>query len=69
MPRHRHQEFMRFLRAIDRNTPKALDLHLVTGNYATHKHPKAKDWLKRHTRFHQRRPRRPGSIWSNASSA
>ena len=52
MPRHRHQEFLRFLRAIDRNTPKSLALHLVTDNYATHKHPKVKDWLKRHTRFH-----------------
>ena len=40
------------MRAIDRNTPKCLDLHLVTDNYATHKHPKVKDWLKRHTRFH-----------------
>lgn len=52
MPRHRHQEFLRFLRAIDRNTPKPLDLHLVVDNYATHKHPKIKAWLKRHRRFH-----------------
>jgi transposase len=52
MSRHRHQEFLRFLRAIDRNTPKLLDLHLVVDNYATHKHPKVKAWLKRHPRFH-----------------
>ena len=52
MPRHRHQEFLRFLRTIDRNTPKSLDLYLVTDNCATHKHPKVKEWLKRHPRFH-----------------
>ncbi len=52
MPRHRHQEFLRFLRGIDRRTPKALDLHLIVDNYATHKHPKVKEWLKRHARFH-----------------
>src|SRR5208337_2755827 len=52
MSRHRHQEFLRFLRTIDRNTPKSLDLHLVVDNYATHKHPKVKAWLKRHPRFH-----------------
>jgi len=52
MPRHRHQEFLRFLRGIDRQTPKSLDLHLIVDNYATHKHPKVKEWLKRHTRFH-----------------
>ena len=52
MSRHRHQEFLRFLRTIDRNTAKSLDLHLVVDNYATHKHPKVKAWLKRHPRFH-----------------
>jgi hypothetical protein len=52
MSRHRHQAFLRFLRTIDRNTPKSLDLHLVVDNYATHKHPKIKAWLKRHPRFH-----------------
>ena len=52
MPRHRHQEFLRFLRTIDRNTPKWLDLHLIVDNYATHKHAKVKAWLKRHPRFH-----------------
>jgi transposase len=52
MDRHRHQEFLRFLRTIDRNTPKNLDLHLIADNYATHKHPKVKAWLDRHPRFH-----------------
>src|SRR6202051_3304346 len=52
MNRHRHQEFLRFLRTIDRGTPKKLDLHAVVDNYATHKHPKIKAWLKRHPRFH-----------------
>ena len=52
MNRHRHQEFLRFLRTIDRSTPKNLDLHLIADNYATHKHPKVKAWLARHPRFH-----------------
>jgi transposase len=52
MKRHRHQEWLRFLRTIDRNTPKALDLHLVADNYATHKHPTVKAWLAKHPRFH-----------------
>lgn len=52
MPRHRHQEWIRFLRQIDAETPADLDLHLIVDNYATHKHPKVKSWLKRHPRFH-----------------
>lgn len=52
MARHRHQEFIRFLKRIDQETPAALDLHLIVDNYATHKHPKVKAWLKRHPRFH-----------------
>lgn len=52
MPRHRHQEFIKFLRLIDEETPADLDLHLIVDNYATHKHPKVKSWLKRHKRFH-----------------
>jgi transposase len=52
MKRHRHQEWLKFLRAIDRSTPKALSLHLIADNYATHKHEKVKAWLKRHPRFH-----------------
>ena len=52
LKRHRHQEFLKFLRDIDRATPKRPDLHLVVDNYATHKHPKVKAWLAKHPRFH-----------------
>jgi transposase len=52
MQRHRHQEWIKFLRQIDRETPAGLNLHLIIDNYATHKHPKVKAWLKRHPRFH-----------------
>lgn len=52
LPRHRHQEFIQFLRLVDSATPADLDLHLIVDNYATHKHPKVKSWLKRHRRFH-----------------
>src|SRR5919106_2759729 len=52
MPRHRHQEFIRFLNKIDAETPSHLDLHLIVDNYATHKHPRVKSWIRRHPRFH-----------------
>ncbi len=52
MQKHRHQEWIKFLNLIDTETPPDLDLHLVVDNYATHKHPKVKSWLKRHRRFH-----------------
>ena len=52
LKRHRHQEFLTFLRDIDRATPKRLDLDLIVDNYATHKHPKVKAWLAKHPRFH-----------------
>ena len=52
MPRHRHQEFIRFLKKIDGETPPALDLHLIIDNYGTHKHLRVKRWLHRHPRFH-----------------
>jgi len=52
MPRHRHQEFIRFLKKIDAETPAALDLHLILDNYATHKHPAVHRWMRRHPRFH-----------------
>jgi transposase len=52
MPRHRHQEFIKFLKQIDAETPHDLDLHLIVDNYATHKHPNVLKWLKRHKRFH-----------------
>jgi transposase len=51
-PRHRHIEWLDFLRQIDRETPPHLALHLICDNYATHKHPKVKAWLAEHTRFH-----------------
>jgi transposase len=50
--RHRHEEFLRFLRQVDRETSPEVQLHLVVDNYATHKHPKVQHWLKRHRRFH-----------------
>lgn len=50
--RHRHQEFLSFLRHIDRNVPEHLDVHLILDNYATHKHQKVKQWLAKHPRFH-----------------
>lgn len=52
MNRHRHQEWIKFLKLIDLKTSPALDLHLIVDNYSTHKHPKVKAWLKRHPRFH-----------------
>lgn len=48
---HTHVEWLRFLKQIDRETPKGLDIHLIQDNYATHKHKKVKAWLKRHPRF------------------
>jgi transposase len=51
MPRHRHREFLRFLKVIDQNTPAHLDLHLIVDNYSTHKTDAVKRWLKRHPRF------------------
>ena len=52
MPRHRHQEFIRFLNRIDAETPSDINLHLIVDNYGTHKHPRVKSWLRRHPRFH-----------------
>ena len=52
LPRHRHTEFLTFLRTIDREVPKRLQIHLILDNYATHKHPKVKAWLAKHPRFH-----------------
>ncbi len=49
--RHRYQEFLKFLRRLEREVPKGLDLHLILDNYATHKHPEVKKWLKKHPRF------------------
>ena len=52
MPRHRHQEFIRFLGRIDAQTLPGLDLHLIVDNYGAHKHPRVESWLGRHPRFH-----------------
>src|SRR5258705_6719920 len=71
MSRHRHREFLRFLRLIDQQTPAGLDLHLIVDNYATHKTPAVKRWLKAYPRFHLHftpRLRLPGSTWSSGSS-
>ena len=53
MKRHRHQEYLKFLRQLDKETAKDLELHLIVDNYATHKHDKVKRWLEKHPRFHQ----------------
>ncbi len=50
--RHRHQEFLKFLRRLDREFPKTKPLHLILDNYGTHKHPNVKTWLDKHPRFH-----------------
>lgn len=52
LPRHRHQEFLKFLRTIDREVPKGLEIHLILDNYSTHKHENVKKWLAKHPRFH-----------------
>src|SRR5712692_2832948 len=51
MQRHRHQEFIRFLNTIEREVAADKAVHVVLDNYATHKHPKVRDWLARHPRF------------------
>lgn len=51
MPKHRHQEWLKFLRLIDQQTPKDLAVHLICDNYSTHKHPTVKNWLAKHPRF------------------
>ncbi len=52
MPRHRHQEFLTFMRKIVATVPGGLDIHVILDNYQTHKHPKVKEWLARHPRVH-----------------
>ena len=51
-PRHRHQEFLQFLKYIDQHVPQELDIHLVVDNYSTHKHHKVKRWLATRPRYH-----------------
>ena len=52
MKQHTHEEWLKFLRLIDEQTPTAKELHLIADNYATHKHPNVQAWLKGHPRFH-----------------
>jgi len=52
LPRHRHAEFLKFLRTIDREVPNGLQIHLILDNYGTHKHENVKKWLAKHPRFH-----------------
>lgn len=52
LPRHRHEEFLVFLKTIDRQVPRGLQVHLILDNYATHKHEDVDRWLKHHKRFH-----------------
>ena len=51
-PRHRHQEFLAFLRNIEANVPPQMDIHLIVDNYSTHKHAKVKAWLSRRPHWH-----------------
>src|SRR5882724_11164589 len=50
--RHRHDEFLRFLRTIDTSVPRKLQVHMIVDNYGTHNHPNVKAWLAKHPRFH-----------------
>jgi transposase len=52
LPRNRHQEFLHFMRTLEKQVDSALDLHVIVDNLATHKHPKVKAWLKKHPRVH-----------------
>ena len=52
MARHRHDEFLRLLKKLDKQTDKALDMHIIADNYATHQHPEVKAWLDTHPRVH-----------------
>lgn len=52
MQKHRHQEYLKFLRTINRETPKDLDIHMIVDNYSTHKHEKVQRWINKHKRFH-----------------
>ena len=64
MARHRHQEFLRFLRKLDGETPPHLELHLILDNYGTHTHPRVKVWLAKHHRF-RLHPTPTSSSWLN----
>jgi len=64
MPRHRHQEFLRFLERIERTTPRRLAVHLILDNYGTHTHPAVEAWFATHPRYH-RHFRPTGASWLN----
>src|SRR6202048_3866754 len=64
LPRHRNTEFLKFLRIIDREVPKGLQIHMICDNYGTHKHPNVKEWLAKHPRFHLHFPP-TSSSWLN----
>jgi transposase len=52
LPKHRNTEFLKFLRTVDRQVPKGLDIHMILDNYGTHNHENVKAWLEKHPRFH-----------------
>lgn len=52
LPRHRHIEFLKFLRRVDREVPEGVPIHMILDNYATHKHDDVERWLSKHPRFH-----------------
>jgi transposase len=52
LPRHRHTEFLKFLRTIDKEVPNGLQIHMILDNYSTHKHENVNKWLEKHPRFH-----------------
>jgi len=62
-PRHRHQEFLKFLRLIERQIPKGKDIHMILDNYATHKHPEVKEWLNKHPRYYLHFTPTSASCW------
>src|SRR5689334_671732 len=64
MPRHRHQEFLRFLQRIERTTPRRLAVHLILDNYGTHTHPAVEAWFATHPRYH-RHFTPTGASWLN----
>ena len=52
MPRHRHEEWLKFLKLVKTQVGSAKEVHFICDNYATHKHPKVQAWLARHPKFH-----------------
>lgn len=52
LPRHRHEELLKFLNTVDKEVPEGLQVHMILDNYATHKHADVQRWLARHKRFH-----------------